>query len=223
VRPATNRGTGPAAALLILGALAGCGGADEPAASEAAQPDIPEQGVYGQAPVAANGVRSVVTMTPADSALASVDAPVGDDRSEPLIDQFGLSFSPQRLVVPAGATLRVTNSEAALSHNVQLRSVATNAVLLNEDALPGDVLELVLPDAGGYDVTCDVHPGMTAFVFVTEAPWATFAEEDGRFDLGVVPAGDYVLQLWTVGEGYGPEQRITVGEGRTGVDMRPPG
>jgi len=221
VRPATNRVTAPAVALLILGVLSGCGGADEPAAGEAAKPDIPERGVYGQAPVAANGVRSVVTMTPADGALASVDGPVGDDRGEPLIDQFGLAFSPQRLVVRAGATLRVTNSEASLSHNVQLRSVATKEILLNEDAVPGDELELVLPDAGGYDVTCDVHPGMTAFVFVTDAPWATYADEDGRFNLGVVPPGEYVLRLWTVGAGYGPETRITVGEGRTGVDMRP--
>jgi plastocyanin len=217
VRRPANCVTGPAVAVLILGALSGCGGADGPPSSAAEQPEIPERGVYGQAPIAANGVRSVITMTPADGGSASAD------RGEPLIDQFGLSFSPQRLVVDAGATLRVTNSEASLSHNVQLRSVATDAILLNEDALPGDVLELVLPDAGGYDVTCDVHPGMTAFVFVTSAPWATFAEEDGSFALGVVPVGDYMMQLWTVDTGYGPETRITVGEAAQGVDLRPAG
>ena len=151
------------------------------------------------------------------------DVPARDGRGEPLIDQFGLAFSPQRLLIDAGATLRITNTEAALSHNVQIRSVADGGTLLDEDALPGNVLEIVIPAAGGYDVLCDVHPGMTAFIFATEARWAVFASEDGAFDLGIAPPGEYVLRLWTVSDGFGPEVTVTVGEGSTGVDMRPSG
>jgi plastocyanin len=212
--------------LLVLTSvmLAACGGdgstADGSATSD--EPSILAEGVYGQAPSARNGVPSVVVMAPAAGTESEAGAPTFTF-DDPVIDQFGLVFSPTELVVEVGATLLFTNSESALTHNVQVWDPDAEIMLLDSDALPGDRIEITLTDVGGYDILCDEHPGMRAFVFVTESPYAVFAETDGAFELGVAPAGDYLARVWTVDDGFGPEVPISVAELRTGVDMRPAG
>ncbi len=115
------------------------------------------------------------------------------------------------------------NSEADLSHNVHIRSLARDSTLFNGDAISGDEIVVRLPEAGGYDVLCDMHPGMIAFVFGTDAPYAAFANEEGAFEMGVLPPGTYSMQLWTADSGFHPATTVTVDDGRTGVDLRPTG
>jgi plastocyanin len=161
-------------------------------------------------------------MAPAPTAQSEVGAsPFAFD--DPVIDQFGLVFSPTELVVEAGTTLLFMNSESALTHNVQVWDPAAKTMLLDSDALPGDRIEITLTEVGGYDILCDEHPGMRAFVFVTASPYAVFADSNGDFELGVAPVGDYLARVWTVDDGFGPEVPISVAEIRTGVDMRPDG
>lgn len=180
-------------------------------------------GVYGSAPPAVGGVPSVVMLTPVvgdgeatAAGAAREGTPTLDD---PHIDQFGLSFSPRLLLVPVGASLRVTNSEAALTHNVHVQSVATGATLFDDDAATGDELRVTLADAGGYDVTCSMHPGMTAFVFASDAPYAVFAEPDGSFSLGSPPPGEYEVRLWTGKDGYADPIRVRVSGESTRIDL----
>lgn len=200
---------------LLAVALSACAGEGDIDAgpTEAPRPD----GVYGQAPAAQSGVRSVVLLWPADPTTSPT--PV---REAPLIDQFGLVFSPERLIVTPGDTMRFANSESALSHNVQVWPIGTDVPILDSDALPEDVIDFA-PDRGAYDILCDEHPGMRAFVFATDAPWAVFAEEDGTFHLGVVPLGRYRIGTWTVAEGFSEPIEIDVAPVRTDVDLRPSG
>jgi len=214
-------GVGPvrkSVALLAVACLVpvACGPEGEVGSDSA--PDVPAshpEGVYGQAVPAMNGVRSVVLLR-SDSPVLETAFPT------PRIDQFGLVFSPQRLIVRAGQPMEFTNSEASLSHNVQVWPLGGTSPILDSDALPEDVITFT-PDAGPYDILCDEHPGMRSFLFATDAPLAVFAEEDGSFDLGVLPSGDYVIQGWSVEGGFGPEIPIAVGDGSTGVDVRPSG
>lgn len=199
-----------AAVVLVAACGAGetAGGADEPTGEP--RPN----GLYGQAEAAINGVRSVVVLRPSDMSVHEPGFP------EAKIDQFGLVFSPQRLIVPAGEPMEFTNSEAALSHNVQVWPLGASAPILDSDALPEDAIAFT-PEAGAYDILCDEHPGMRAFVFATHAPMAVFAEEDGSFHFGALPPGDYVIQGWSVESGFGAEIPISVGAEGTGVDVRP--
>lgn len=140
-----------------------------------------------------------------------------------MIDQFGLAFSPPLLIMSAGDTVEFRNSEASLSHNVALRPSTGGPVLVDEDSTPGEVLRVPVVDVGGYDVLCDMHPGMAAFLFASDAPWTVYAEIDGTFELGRIPAGSYVAQLWTADGGFHPEQRISVDGSETFIDVRPSG
>ncbi len=159
-------------------------------------------GVYGVTAPAVGDVPSVILFTPADG--ATVPSRLG----EPIVDQFGLTFSPRRLLVEAGTTVRFTNSEAALAHNVQLTD-ASGEVLLDDDATPGASLEVTLPDEGPYGVSCEMHPGMTAFVFATEAPLAVIAEPDGSWSMPTLPPGAWSARVWTAASGIGEAVEFT--------------
>ena len=159
--------------------------------------------VFGQAPAAAGGVPSVVMLSAVSG--RSDSGPVFDP--EPVIDQFGLVFSPTILLVRVGQTVRFTNSES-LAHNVNLRHVAETA-------------HYTFEESGGYDVTCNVHPGMTAFVFASPTPYAVVADLDGEFTLSGVPPGSYTLTVWSTDTALVSERAVEVGEGPTELEAGP--
>lgn len=140
----------------------------------------------------------------------------------PVVDQFGLAFLPSVLVVRAGGPVTFTNSEGALVHNVHIRSVEGDSTVFNGDTSPGEELSVELPSPGGYDVLCDMHPGMTAFLFATAAPWAAAAETDGRFRLDGVPPGTYTARVWTSDAGLGEPRDVEVTAGITELDLTSP-
>lgn len=172
--------------------------------------------VFGQAPAAVGGIPSVVMMSSASGEDNS--APVFDP--DPVIDQFGLVFSPSILLIGMGQSVTFTNSES-LAHNVNLRQIETDAMVLNVDTDPTESVQYTFDESGGYDVRCDVHPGMTAFVFASPTPYTVFANLDGEFTLSGVPPGSYTLTVWSTDEALNSERTVEVGEGRTELDAGP--
>lgn len=198
--------------------LAGSGG-DEPGGGD---PPAPEALLRGTAPAAEGLTPAVVTLRPTGEGTAVDPTAPPAVRPEPKIDQFGLQFSPTRLVVDVGVPLLFTNSEGALAHNVHVRAIDTRHSILDEDANAGVELEVTLPTAGGYDVFCDMHPGMTAFVFATDQPYVVLAEADGTFSFPGVTAGTYDLHLWTAKGGFADPVRVVVPAGGADIDLRTP-
>ena len=188
----------------------GCApGSDEPA--EAPLPD----GVYGQAPAAVGSIPTVVTL---DAPFVTAET-TGDT---PVIDQFGLTFSPRQMVVRVGETVLFKNSES-IAHNVVLTSVETDSIVLNVDTDPGEATDFIFDTPGGYDVSCNVHPGMTAFVFATSSPYTAIADVDGNFVLSDVAPGSYTLTVWSAGPERASERTVEVGGERTPVEFGPQG
>ena len=175
---------------------------------------LPMQGIYGQSPAASGGVPSVIMLSAA-GAPPETEATA----SSLTIDQFGLTFSPRYLLADEGASITFTNSESDLSHNVRLRAFGDTLDVIDADANPGEQLVVQLWAAGGYDVICDMHPGMTAFIFISEATHSVFAQTDGGFALDSVPTGTYTLQLWTAEDGFQAPRSVEVGPGRTSINL----
>lgn len=224
--------------VAACGGGGGTGAGDPPdaegaAASADGQLAAASNGVRGQAPPASGGIPAMVTLRLTEtsgSASAAGAAPDGSRPSsshpaapargdEALVDQFGLAFSPRVLVAAEGEPVRFTNSEGAITHNVHLRSVGGDSTVFNGDTGPSEGIEVLLPGSGGYDVLCDMHPGMTGFVFVTDAPYAVAADSDGSFDLGRIPPGEYVARVWTVDDGWKGERAVTITTDPTPLDL----
>ena len=196
--------------LSILVTL-GLGGGCAPAADQATPDEPLPDGVSGYAPAAVGGIPSVVSLqAPFVEVIPSEETPV--------IDQFGLMFSPRRLVVRVGQAVRFTNSES-LAHNVHLRFIASDSTVLNVDTDPGGAVEFSLDQPGGYDVLCDTHPGMSAFIYATMSPYTVIAENDGQFLIQGVPPGTYDLTIWSVDPNLAIERSVELGPGSTQLDL----
>jgi plastocyanin len=176
----------------------------------------PAEGVFGRAPAAGGGVPSVVTVRP-----LAPHGPFSADRVEPgaapadppTMDQLGLMFSPRRLFAEVGEPVFFTNSES-LAHNVNIRSIDGDSTVFNTDTPPNGRARTAFDTEGGYDVLCDVHPGMSAFIFATSAPHAAFADVDGSFHVTGLPPGEYTLAVWSVDVSARSERTVQVEDGR---------
>ena len=188
------------AALLVCAACSG-GGDDGPPSE--APPAAPE-GVHGTAPTATAGTPSVVTLAPASGGAAQPAA-----LDEPHMDQLGLAFTPTLLLVRAGQTVTFTNSET-IAHNVHVTFSDNDSTALLYDTDPNGSVDLVMEREGGYEVTCDLHPGMRAFIYVTSAPYAVFASNAGDYRVEGVPNGSYTLSVWSVDPALRSERTIEV-------------
>jgi plastocyanin len=206
-------------ALALTGA--GCRDAapDIPAPTEKASVATPVQGVHGVAPPPVGGTPSVVVLRPS---AAMTETP---EREAPHMDQLGLTFNPARLMVMLGEEVVFTNNEM-VGHNVDLRFTDTDSTVLSADTDPAGHAEFVFEHEGGYDVLCDHHPGMRAFIYVSPSPYAVFADRLGSFQIENVPPGSYTASVWSVDPALRTERTIEVTGPSTEVSFiespRPP-
>ena len=196
------------AALVGLTSLA-CGGGSAPPPSE---DEATREGVFGSSPVAFQGVPSTIMLRP------TAGDPVPVPEGPAVLDQLSLTFMPKELVVRAGQMVLFANSES-LAHNVHVWWMENDSSIYFADMDPGDRYELLLEREGAYDITCDEHPGMRAVIYVTSAPYATFAAPNGDFEMSDVPPGSYTAQVWSAPTGLSAEVPVVVSAGGTEVDL----
>jgi len=142
-------------------------------------------------------------------AVISLVGARGKPSGPAVLDQKGCWFIPHVVVMPAGGSLDILNSDGIL-HNIHTYSTKNPAI---NKAQPGfkkkmtekfDQVEIV-------KVTCDAHPWMSGWIVVADTPTAV-TDEKGSFKLANVPAGTYKLNVWheVLGE---KTQEVTVKAG----------
>jgi len=193
-------------ALVAAALLASCGGdappdAGAPEGGAGGTTSAAPLGVHGTAPAAVAGAPSVITLRGGSAPAATGPRPV--------MDQLGLVFVPTTLVARVGEPMLFTNSETIV-HNVRLTNSDTNETVLDAETDPQQRVEFTFTEEGGYEVTCDHHPGMRAFVYATTAERAVFADNSGRFTLTDVPPGTYTLSVWSVDPTLRSERTVEV-------------
>jgi plastocyanin len=170
--------------------------------------------VRGTAPRAAGGFPSVVLLVPENVR----DLPVPEEPV--LMDQHGNAFHPKVLVVRHGQPVEFRNSEDVL-HNVHVFDTETRETVFNVGTPVVGSYRHTFARPGAYDVSCDIHPAMAAFVIVSETPYVAIADAQGSFELDDVPEGSYELSVWNLDPDRRAQRRVDIGPGTTELDLVP--
>jgi len=124
-----------------------------------------------------------------------------------IVNQEGCVYTPHISIVPQGAQLVITNSDAIL-HNVHayddLRSRQTAFNIAQPIRGQRTVVKQAALAKCGEQIslTCDAgHPWMSGFVFSTSHPYYAITDGDGHFQLDGIPPGTYKLVMWHEGVG----------------------
>lgn len=138
--------------------------------------------------------------------LTDVPAEEGAPTSEPrrvVLDNRDCEFHPHSAVLRAGDTLEMRNSDKTL-HTVHLYGPSEENVSL---AFEGASVSRLLTSAGIYQVKCDVHGWMQAFLRVDAHRFHAVTDPKGAFQIPGIPAGSYTLEAWHERLGF---QRVAV-------------
>lgn len=160
--------------------------------SPVTSPESTSSRVTGTAPRPTGGFGSIVVLQPdAPVEMASVPAEAA------VMDQSGNDFHPKILLVRLGQPVDFRNSEDVL-HNVHVVDAETRKTIFNVGTPVVGSYRYTFKSEGAYDVSCEIHPSMAAFVFVTSSPYAAVADEEGRFEIPRVPKGRYLAKVWNL-------------------------
>ena len=198
-------------ALLAVVLAPACSGTDDiPAAVTAPPPaDAPTMTqVLGRAPAGA-----LVMLEPA----TGVTLPEGTA----VLDQFSKAFVPETLFVRVGQPVIFKNSEDQL-HNVTVVRLRTGTGVFSISQNQGDVHTYTFEQAGEYDVSCDVHPGMRATVVASNTPYAVYADAQGAFSFQNITPGRYRLRVSSGGRETERSMEVAGAQMDLG-DLRPGG
>ena len=156
------------------------------------------------------GRTAVVVLEPKD---AQTFPPPADT---PVMDQAGLTFGPELLLVRTGYPVEFRNSDDTL-HNVRVSHEETRSSAFNVAIPTGESYTYTFERDGFYRVGCDIHPAMAASVFAASSPFTAVADADGRFTFADVPSGGWTVTVYTDGKQL--HKDVAIGGGATSVTI----
>lgn len=130
------------------------------------------------------------------------------------IDQKNCRYVPHVLGVQTGDELHVKNSDSTL-HNIHALPAKGGSDWFNKgQPNQGDVFKQKVDTAGVFKMKCEVHGWMTSYIYVVTHPLFAVTGEDGKFNIGNLPAGSYTLVAWHEKHGE-KEMNFTVADGES--------
>jgi plastocyanin len=134
------------------------------------------------------------------------------------IDIRNCQFQPLTAVAFKGAHFVVQNSDP-IFHNISMglimkhrRSMVYNLALPNQNM----AIKKPVRRTGMYNVKCDAHKWMRAYIFAADNPYVALTDENGQFEITDIPSGEYAVLVWH--EGFGEVKKtidVKAGEATT--------
>lgn len=182
----------------LLVAISACSRSDpQPAAAAAPPVNVAAAGSQRGRIVGtvkgAGGATAVVVLEPKGARTF----PPQDEK--PVMDQVGLTFGPELLLVRTGQPVEFRNNDDTL-HNVHVTHEETREPAFNVAIPTGGSYNHTFERDGFYRVGCDIHPAMAASVFSASTPFTALAESDGGFTFTGVPPGAWTITVYTGGK-----------------------
>ncbi len=143
------------------------------------------------------GIRNVFIYIPATKKPKVHPDLVKPKEIELVLDQKNCRFTPHALLARPGQTLLIKSMDD-FNHNTRIsptKGVAINTTVTpkNREGIPyKPTLAETLPT----QVKCDIHPWMTAWCLMLDHPYADITDENGKFEIKMVPEGDHEFRVW---------------------------
>jgi plastocyanin len=111
-----------------------------------------------------------------------------------IMDQKNRMFVPHILPIQAGTTVSFPNSDD-IRHQVYSFSPAKIFQLPLYKGTPGT--PIVFDRPGIVALGCNIHDRMSAYIVVVDTPHFGMTRKNGRLELTNLPAGRYLVYVWT--------------------------
>jgi hypothetical protein len=180
--------------------------ADPACAKKHSKPVLAEALVLGSGQTMANILVYVSKGLPAGKTYPAPKTPV-------TLDQVGCQYKPHVMGIMVGQPYRILNSDGIL-HNVHTLPKVNPQ--FNRAMTPG--MKEASTNFGKpediFQIKCDVHPWMSAYIGVFTHPFFSTTATDGKFTISGLDAGTYEITAWH--ERLGPQTAsVTVGANET--------
>jgi plastocyanin len=111
------------------------------------------------------------------------------------LDQHGCMYVPHAMGIMVGQAYRILNSDGIL-HNIHTLPKINPSF---NRAMPATLKEtsttFAKPEAI-FNIKCDVHPWMSAYIGVFTHPFFSVTSTDGKFTIAGLDAGTYEISAW---------------------------
>ncbi len=110
------------------------------------------------------------------------------------LEQKGCRFAPRVIGLQVGQPLVLANQDDTL-HNIHAITLANEEFNVGAIEHQSITRAFTTPEVM-VTFKCDVHGWMTAFAGVVRHPFFAVTPADGRFSLGGLPPGEYLVEAW---------------------------
>ena len=125
---------------------------------------------------------------PAGKTFAAPKTPV-------TIDQDGCEYKPHVMGIMVGQPYRILNNDGIL-HNIHTLPKLNPAFNRGQPATVKEMSTSFPKPEGMFQVKCDVHPWMSAYIGVFSHPYFAVTGADGKYSLPNLDPGTYEITAW---------------------------
>ena len=111
------------------------------------------------------------------------------------LDQDGCVYKPHVMGIMVGQTYRILNNDGIL-HNIHTLPKVNAAFNRGQPATVKEMTTTFGKPENVFQVKCDVHPWMSAYIGVFTHPFFAVTGADGKFSLPNLDAGTYEITAW---------------------------
>jgi plastocyanin len=111
------------------------------------------------------------------------------------LDQDGCVYKPHVMGIMVGQTYRILNNDGIL-HNIHTLPKVNPAFNRGQPATVKEMTTSFPKPENMFQVKCDVHPWMSAYIGVFTHPFFATTGPDGKFSIPNLDPGTYEITAW---------------------------
>ncbi|MDA7949936.1 MAG: carboxypeptidase regulatory-like domain-containing protein [Pirellulaceae bacterium] len=117
------------------------------------------------------------------------------------LDNTQCQFVPHALFIRTGQVLEIRNLDK-VGHNTRINTPKNSTI--NPMIPAGGILkhQFTKGESIPAEVSCSVHPWMSAWIWVVDHPYVALTDSQGNFEIRNLPAGEWTFQVWHEKSGY---------------------